>query len=77
MAKRKAYENTAAREEKVKQKSSKMGLYRAVGGAVMMIIGILLVIMNLTGVLMAMVGLVLIYFGFKILGGIPSRLITL
>ncbi len=42
--------------------------YGAVAGAIILIIGVLLILFNLAQVLQAVIGLVLIYFGLKMLG---------
>jgi hypothetical protein len=56
-------------KEKVEKEMSKMGLnYKNVAGAILIIIGGVLVVTNLSGVLMAFTGLVLIYFGLKMVG---------
>ena len=42
--------------------------YGTVVGAVILIIGVLLILFNLTQALVALVGIVLVYFGLKMMG---------
>jgi len=54
---------------KIDKKMSKAGVdYKTVGGAIITIIGIVLIVFNISAVLMAVVGFVLVYFGLKLLG---------
>ena len=56
-------------KKKVDSELDKMGMnYETLVGAIIALIGIVLVVMNLGAVLMAFVGFVLIYFGMRMLG---------
>ncbi|MHB1830174.1 MAG: hypothetical protein ACYCO0_02165 [Candidatus Micrarchaeaceae archaeon] len=69
MAKRTKSRNMKLNKAGVDRELAKDGLtYGAVAGAIIFIIGALLILFNLAQVLQAVIGLVLIYFGLKMLG---------
>ena len=67
---KKSKTNELSKDKKMIDKEvKKAGLtYSAIAGAIIVIIGLLLIIFNLPGVLLAFIGLVLIYFGLRMLG---------
>ena len=69
MPKKKGTIDVKSEKESMEKEMSKMGLnYKNVAGAILIVIGGVLVVTNLSGVLMAFAGLVLIYFGLKMVG---------
>ncbi len=59
----------SAGRAKLDKEMSKAGIdYKKLAGAIITIIGVVLIVLNLTAVLLAFVGFVLVYFGIKMLG---------
>jgi len=62
-------ERYARDKAKIDKEVKKAGLtYSTIAGAVIAIIGLLLILFNLSAAILAFVGIVLIWFGLKMLG---------